>query len=423
MDPEEIKSAMQAAIKDGIVPILKNQTQKNQEALEAVKEEIGTQVETQLNKTTDDINTKFENFEFKGDPNSSDDSSDGFKHFGEFLVAVRDAGIPNKGVDKRLTTKEAGSPTQEIASDSAGGYLIPTEHRKQLLQIGLQDHDAFASMCQKIPMQSMSIEYPFLDYSDKSGGTIGGIRWYKSGELGTRTATKVNKFGKLSMKLNKLVGLHYSSDEILEFSPISLEPLVKDAFGQGLKMTLNNLIIRGDGQNEIKGVMNSNCLIPITRSTALSVTYAEVVTMFSRSCSKNTGVWLATPDLLPVLCLMTIPCGANCGAPVFLPSNGASGKSYDTLLGRRIIFSDYCETPGTTSDLMFVDLKYMHLGLKAGKGAGVKTVSSMHVKFLEDQETLKATFWVDGQCYLPQAFSPFKGNTRSPFVVLTTKTS
>src|SRR5262245_43598215 len=58
----------------------------------------------------------------------------GFKHFGEFALAVRDACQPGKRPDDRLAliSKAASGMGENVGAD--GGFLVPTEFVEKILQ-------------------------------------------------------------------------------------------------------------------------------------------------------------------------------------------------------------------------------------------------------------------------------------------------
>jgi HK97 family phage major capsid protein len=100
---------------------------------------------------------------------------------------------------------------------------------------------------------------------------------------------------------------------------------------------------------------------------------------------------------------------------VFQPPNGLAGAPLGTLLGKPINIIEQCETVGTVGDIMLANLgEYVMID----KG-GLKSDVSMHVRFLNDEQTFRWTYRVDGQPAWNSALTPYKGsNTLSPFVTL-----
>ncbi|NIP51737.1 MAG: phage major capsid protein, partial [candidate division Zixibacteria bacterium] len=96
-------------------------------------------------------------------------------------------------------------------------------------------------------MQSNSIEIPYIQNDDRSAGKVyKNILLYWTDELGSKTASKP-KFGQAKLKLEKLIGMCYSSDELLEDSPISIEPLINNLFADAFAWTFDWVLLNGTG--------------------------------------------------------------------------------------------------------------------------------------------------------------------------------
>jgi HK97 family phage major capsid protein len=104
--------------------------------------------------------------------------------------------------------------------------------------------------------------------------------------------------------------------------------------------------------------------------------------------------------------------------PVYIGPGGLSGSPYATLYGRPVIPVEYCQTLGTKGDIVLVDLsQYMVID----KG-GLQSAQSMHVRFLNDEQTFRWTIRNDGQPIWNAPLTPFKGsNTLSPFICVETR--
>ena len=64
-----------------------------------------------------------------------DDPKAGFKNFGDFALAVRDACMPGKRIDERLQPHRQKSPAGHERRDLApdGGFLVPTHFAQKIL--------------------------------------------------------------------------------------------------------------------------------------------------------------------------------------------------------------------------------------------------------------------------------------------------
>jgi len=132
------------------------------------------------------------------------------------------------------------------------------------------------------------------------------------------------------------------------------------------------------------------------------------------------AVWLCNQDILPQLWQMTV--GSGTAVALMYQAPGLSPISanapYGTLVGRPVIPVEYCATLGTVGDLVLADLSQY---LMIDKG-GVSAASSLHVRFLNDENTFRFILRTDGQPIWNSPVTPANGtNTVSPFVSLATR--
>ncbi|NIP51736.1 MAG: phage major capsid protein, partial [candidate division Zixibacteria bacterium] len=77
------------------------------------------------------------------------------------------------------------------------------------------------------------------------------------------------------------------------------------------------------------------------------IVFENIVKMYARmwpSGHKN-AIWVANPDTFSQLAQLSLTVGTG-GAPAYLPANGISGKPYDTLMGKPLLFSEHAQTLG-----------------------------------------------------------------------------
>lgn len=356
-----------------------------------------------------------------GDEQRTEDPKAGFKCFSEFAIAIKNAEVSHgRKIDSRLdvlTTKAAGTSANE-ADGEYGGYLIPEEFRNQLLEIAIRKSNIL-NMAMMIPMATNAINIPYVAGTDRSGGLVhGGIEFKWLDEEGAKTESRP-KFGKIQLRLKKVAGLVYASDEILEDSPISLEPLLSRMFSDALAWQLDNVFINGSGAGRPLGVLNAPCLIAVAAEggqAADTILYENVLNIYSRMWDKTNAVWMANDDTFVQLASMSLAVG-TAGAPVWLPAGGASGKPYDTLFGKPLIFTEHCQKLGDQGDILFADWSQYLVGQKSG--GQVQFASSIHLKFDYDQTCFRFVFRVDGSPWWPNVLTGrYSDKTLSPFVTV-----
>ena len=319
--------------------------------------------------------------------------------------------------------KTAGTPTLEVGDPEQGGYLVPEEFSANLLERGFTNSN-FASRCTTVPMQTNSIGMPFQEDFTHTSYLHGAMMAYWKSELALKVATKP-KFGKVTLTLQKLILLVYSSDELLEDSVVSMEPLLKKKAGDVFQWKIDEAIIRGSGAGQPLGVLGCPALVSQaieTGQVAATIVYNNIIKMWSRMHPRNlmNAIWVANSNTFPQIATMTIVVGTG-GAPVYLPANGASGAPFGTLMGKPIIFTEHASTLGTVGDIMLIDFSEYLLGRKRGAGGGIQYAKSIHVQFLYDQTAFRFVTRLDGEPWWPAVFTPLRGATQSPYVALATR--
>jgi HK97 family phage major capsid protein len=221
------------------------------------------------------------------------------------------------------------------------------------------------------------------------------------------------------MTLKKCIGLCYLTDELLE-DTVALEKIVKDAFKSEIIFQVEDNIINGTGAGRPLGIMNAPCLVSVAKESgqaATTVVYENLTNMWSRlhpSAQKN-AVWLIHPNCYPQLLEMSLSVGTG-GSSIFVQDATKPGSM--TIFGRPIIASEFCQTLGTTGDIILGDFSQYLLLTKGG----LQTDSSIHVRFIYDETTLRFVFRIDGQPAWHNTLTPYKGtDTQSPFVALATR--
>jgi len=351
-------------------------------------------------------------------PKSKDEKP--WKSFGEQLLAVVNAARPGGSVDPRLSVKAASGLNEQVGSD--GGFLVQEDFTTELLKRAY-DTGVLASKCRKIPLSTNAnaLKINAVDETSRANGSRwGGIQAYWEGEADQLAGSKP-KFRQMELNLRKLTGLCYATDELLT-DAAALQAVISDAFAEEFGFKIDDAIINGTGAGMPLGIMNSKALIQVSKENgqaAGTINIQNIVKMWSRCWgrSRQNAAWYINQDIEPQLYTMSLAVGTG-GIPVYMPAGGVSGQPYSTLFGRPVIPLEQCQTLGTLGDIILADLSQY---LLVDKG-GINAASSIHVRFLYDEQVFRFIYRVDGQPIWNQPLSPFKGsNTLSPFVALQTR--
>ncbi len=108
---------------------------------------------------------------------------------------------------------------------------------------------------------------------------------------------------------------------------------------------------------------------------------------------------------------------------IYLPANQVVGRPFATLYGRPVIDYEFMPDFGSQGDIAFVDMSQYATLTKAGRGSGIKTASSIHIRFLFEETAFRFTARIDGRELWPSPKEDLNGDTtRSPFVTLASRT-
>jgi HK97 family phage major capsid protein len=341
-------------------------------------------------------------------------SENRFASFGEFLQAAIRAETPGGSIDQRLLESRTASGLAETIP-SEGGFLIDRDFSNDLLK-SVFEVGKLGKLCQKIPISSDSnaIELNMFDETSRATGSrFGGIRTYWTDEASELTKSKP-KFRKLKLRLNKLAGLIYLTEELMADVSV-LETVVKRAFADEFAFTMDDMILRGTGAGQPLGILNAGVYLEIAKQsgqTQDTVVIENLVKMWSRFLGdRSKAVWLVNSDVIPSLYLMSIDGSGN--SPVYVPSGGASQRPYNSLFGAPVIECESCSTLGDSGDVILADMSQYLLATKGG----LKSAASAHVRFIFDELVLKFTMRWDSQPTMKSPVTPYKGSaSKSPFI-------
>ena len=349
--------------------------------------------------------------EVKPSPNKDKDEKR-FATFGEQLIAAYRAAMPGGTVDERLSTRAASGLNETTPSD--GGFLVQQDFVTELLK-RTYETGILASRAKKIPISTNanSMKINAVDEDSRANGSRwGGVQTYWEGEAEELTASKP-KFRQMELSLKKLTGLCYATDELLQ-DAAALEAVIRQAFAEEFGFKIDDAILDGSGEGEPLGILNSGAIVKVEKEKDQTdiITVENIIKMWNRLWSRSRGsaVWYINQEIEPYL--YTLKLGDK---PVYIPAGGLSEKPYGTLLGRPVIPLEQCSAAGDVGDIILADIGQY---LLIDKG-GVKAASSIHVRFLYDENVFRFIYRVDGKPIWNKPLSPYKGSASvSPFVTL-----
>jgi HK97 family phage major capsid protein len=331
------------------------------------------------------------------------------------MLAVYRAAAPDGRVDPRLTTRAASGLSESVPSD--GGFLVQQDFVTELLK-RTYETGILASRVSKIPLSTNAngLKINGVDESSRANGARwGGIQTYWENEADQLIASKP-KFRVMDLSLKKLTGLCYATDELLQ-DAAALESVLRQGFAEEFGFKIDDAILAGTGTGQPLGILNSDALVKLPKESGQTelLKVENLFNMWSRlwGRSRANAVWYINQELEPLLFTMKIG-----DVPVYIPAGGLSEAPYATLFGRPVVPLEQCSAAGEVGDILLADMSQY---LLIDKG-GINAASSIHVRFLYDENVYRFIYRVDGQPIWNKPLQPYKGSASvSPFVALASR--
>lgn len=343
-------------------------------------------------------------------PKAAVDPKAGFGRFGEFLLSAMDAGRGRKFDARLAPLAAAGSDEQGGYSAPYGGFAVPEGFMAELLTVS-PEADMISGLVQQIPMQSPSVKIPARVDKNHATSVTGGLRVYRRAEADQVSASRM-QMEQVHLEAHSLMGLAYVTEELLQDSPLSMLAIMEQGFRDEFSAELMDERINGDGVGRSLGILNSGCLVSVAKEsgqTADTIVVANVLKARARCWGYDNAVWIANHNALPQIAQLTLT--GTGGASLFSLGDG-TGPS--TLLGKPIIFTEFCPTVGDQGDLICANLTQYLEGIYQG----VTGAESMHVRFVENERAFRFTMRRAGQPWWRSALTPRNGDSLSPFVAI-----
>jgi HK97 family phage major capsid protein len=302
---------------------------------------------------------------------------------------------------------------------ATGGFLVGTDQGGSLMERVYN----VGEILRRVDMVGISAGsngmsfYGVNETSRADGSRRGGIRAYWTAEGGTKTASQP-AFRKLELNLNKVVGLVYATDELLEDAN-ALESWILQNLPEELRFVVEDAVIRGTGVGMPQGILASGAIVTQAAEpgqAADTIVSQNIMNMWSRlwAPSRRNAVWLINQSVEPQLYQLNLGVGTG-GVALYQPPGGLSQAPYSTILGRPVLPSEYADTVGDEGDIMLIDFSQYQMIEKGG----IQNASSIHVRFVYDETVFRFVYRCDGISKWNSALTPFQSTiTQSPFISL-----
>lgn len=359
----------------------------------------------------------------------------GYEDEGQFLQSLMKAHNPSKyafnvgGEDGNLGVELLNkAPTgQNVSNDPEGGFAVPDVMANAIWDNITQDPASILPLTDRFETSGNSMKVPRLFESSRKSGTgkrHGGVvtTWLDEADEIQVTKTTI---GRLNMQVHKLGAVIYLTSEMMADAPASFARRIKRLVPQAINFEVEEAFFHGTGVGKPKGILQGDSLIIIPLEAGQgnhTILHRNINKMYWRHWNRSNAVWYMHPDLAQILEFIAFDdaTGAN-KRPIFQPPGGLADSPLGRLYGRPAVVTEHMKDLGSVGDIAFFDWSQYATLTKIG--GGISTASSIHVRFLFEEEAFRFTFRIDGQELWTSPKEDLYGDTtRSPFLTLGSRT-
>lgn len=291
---------------------------------------------------------------------------------------------------KQMTPEMANA--LQIGADSEGGYLVPDEYEKTLVE-ALEEENIFRKLAHVISTSSGDRKIPVV-------ASKGSASWVD--EEGTIPDSD-DAFNQVSIGAYKLGTLIKVSNELLNDSVFNLESYISKEFARRIGSKEEDAFFNGNGTGKPVGIFNATggAEVGVTAASATAITADEIIDLFYslKAPYRKNAVWILNDATIKAIRKLK----DNNGNYLWQPSLTAGTP--DTILGRPVYTSSYVPTIAAgAKTIAFGDFSYYWIADRAGRN--FKKLTELYAA--NDQTGFVATQRVDGKLILPEAIKVLK---------------
>ena len=275
----------------------------------------------------------------------------------------------------------------QVGTDSEGGYLVPDEFEKTLVE-ALTEENVFRKLAHVINTESGDRKIPVV----ASKGTAS---WVDEEGL---IPESDDSFGQVSIGAYKLGTLIKVSNELLHDSVFDLESYISREFARRIGSKEEDAFFNGDGAGKPLGILaaTGGAQVGVTAASATAVTADEIIDLFYslEAPYRKNAIWVLNDASIAAIRKLK----DNNGQYLWQPA--LHEGTYDTLLGKRIFTSPFVpEMKSGQKSVIFGDLSFYWIGDRQGitfKRLNERYADTGQIGFI-------ATKRLDGKLILPEA--------------------
>lgn len=275
----------------------------------------------------------------------------------------------------------------QIGSDTEGGYLVPDEYEKTLVE-SLEEENLFRKIAKVITTSSGDRKIPVV-------ATKGTASWVD--EEGTINESD-DAFSQVSIGAYKLGTLIKVSEELLNDSVFNLESYISKEFARRIGNKEEDAFFNGDGVGKPIGIFNATggAEVGVTAASSTAITADELIDLFYslKAPYRKNAVWVLNDATIKAIRKLK----DNNGNYLWQPA--LTANTPDTILGRPVFTSSYVPTIAAgAKTIAFGDFSYYWVADRQSRS--FKRLNELYAA--TGQVGFVATQRVDGKLILPEA--------------------
>ena len=288
----------------------------------------------------------------------------------------------------------------QVGTDSEGGYLVPDEYEKTLVE-ALLEENVFRGLAHIIQTSSGERKIPVV-------ASKGSANWID--EEGPYEESD-DSFGQVTIGAHKLGTTIKVSEELVNDSVFPLESYIAKEFARRIGSREEDAFLNGDGNGKPLGILanSGGAEIGVTAASATAITADEIIDLYFalKVPYRKKASWLLNDSTIKAIRKLKDANGQYLWQPALTAGNP------DMILGRPVHTSAYMPVLGSSAKtIAFGDYKYYWIADRQGrcfKRLNELYATTGQIGFLGSQR-------VDGKLSLPESIKvlQMKGGTSEP---------
>ena len=271
--------------------------------------------------------------------------------------------------------------------DTEGGYLVPDEFEKTLIQ-ALEEENVIRAHAHVFTTSSGSHKIPIV-------ATKGVANWI---DEGAAYGESDDVFGQEQIDAHKVGTIVKVSEELLNDSAFNLEAYFQAEFARRIGNKEEEAFLIGDGSKKPTGILSDvgGAEIGVTAASDKAITADEIIDLYYslKAPYRKNAIWVLNDATVRAIRKLKDANGQYLWQPALREGE------IDTLMGKKIVTSAYAPIlEAGAKTILFGDLSYYWIGDR--QGITFKRLNERYADY--GQVGFLASKRVDGKLILPEA--------------------